>query len=54
MLELAKLYDPRSNFGNPISSADFAKDKYRKAMQKTDDDAVRKEAQQRLDALVKQ
>jgi hypothetical protein len=54
MLELAKLYDPRSNYGNPISSADFAKDKYRKAMQKTDDDAVRKEAQQRLDALVKQ
>ncbi len=51
MLELAKLYDPKSNFANPPASADFAREQYRKAIQKTDDEAIRKEAQQRLDAL---
>ena len=53
MLELGKLYDPKSNYANPPASADFARDVYRKVIQRTDEEAIRKEAQQRLDALGK-
>ena len=51
MLELAKLYDPLSKHSTPPPAPEFARDEYRRIIQRAGDNPVGQEARHRLDAL---
>lgn len=51
MLELAELYDPRSNRSDPPAEPDFARAHYAKVIQQAGDETIRQEAKRRLDAM---
>jgi hypothetical protein len=51
MLELAKLYDPLSKHSTPPPAPEFARDEYRRVIQRAGDDPVGREARHRLNAL---
>lgn len=51
MLELAKLYDPLSKHSTPPPAPEFARDEYRRVIQRSGDNPTGQEARHRLNAL---